>query len=279
MSESGDAEMVDRWERAAAGWAVLADDVREFGMPASAWLVDQLRLQPGQVVLELAAGPGDTGFLAAELVLPGGTLISTDVAEPMLEIARARAEQQGITNVSFKALDLQWVDLETATVDAVLCRWGVMFVSDPAAALQEFRRVLRPGGRAAVAVWADPGLNPWATIPTRALIELGHVEPPDPTAPGMFALAGEGRLQGLLEDAGFTDVVVEAVNLERRDDDVGSYIDDTLSLARPFAEAREALSDEQWAGVTARIGELAEPYHDGGELRFPAVTLAAAASA
>ena len=279
MSETGDAEMIERWERAAAGWSALADDVREFGMPISAWLIDQLRLQPGQDVLELAAGPGYTGFLAAELVRPGGTLISTDVAEPMLEIARTRAKQQGITNVTFKQFDLQWVDLETASVDAVLCRWGVMFASDPAAALKEFRRVLRPGGRAALAVWADPALNPWATIPTRALVEPGLVEPPDPSAPGMFALAADGRLQGLLEDAGFADIVVEAVNLERRDDSVESYIDDTLALSRPFAEARDALSDEQWAGVTARIAELAEPYQDAGELRFPAVTLGAAASA
>src|SRR5205807_4379208 len=101
-------------------------------------------LQPGQRVLELAAGPGDTGFMASELVSPAGTLISTDAVEPMLDVARERARAMGVSNVEFRRLDLQWIDLETASVDAVICRWGLMFASDPAAALQEIRRVLRP---------------------------------------------------------------------------------------------------------------------------------------
>ena len=78
-------EALERWERAATGWSARANEIRDFGMPVSAWLIDQLRLQPGQRVLELAAGPGDTGFMASELVSPAGTLISTDAVEPMLD--------------------------------------------------------------------------------------------------------------------------------------------------------------------------------------------------
>src|SRR5206468_183360 len=117
------AEMAERWERAAAGWGRLADRVRAWGMPVSVWMIEHLGLQPGQRVLELAAGPGDTGFLAAELIAPGGALISSDASSAMLDVARARAEALGIANAEFKQLELEWIDLPTASVDAVLCRW------------------------------------------------------------------------------------------------------------------------------------------------------------
>ncbi len=175
-------------------------------MPLSSWMIENAALQPGMTVVELAAGPGDTGFLAAELVAPGGTLISSDGADAMVEVARARAERLGITNAEFRRLELEWIDLETASVDVVLCRWGVMLTVDPAAALQEMRRVLKPIGKAVIAVWDTAEVNPWATIPTGVLIERGLAPPPDPDAPGMFVLAAPGRLQEMLEDAGFADV-------------------------------------------------------------------------
>jgi len=273
------AEVLERWQRAARGWSARADEIRDFGMPVSAWLIDELHLQPGQRVLELAAGPGDTGFMAAELVSPGGTLLTSDAVDPMLEIARERADKLGIGNVEFKVLDLQWIDLETASVDAVVCRWGLMFASDPGSALQEMRRVLRPQGRIALAVWAEPEENPWATIPTRALVELGHAEPPDPSAPGMFVLADADRLRSLLDEAGFVEPVVERIGLHRADPSVEAYLSGTTDLSAPFAEVRERLSDDEWAAVARRVGELTAPFttEDGG-LRFPACSLGAAAS-
>ena len=111
--------------------------------------------------------------MAAELIRPGGTLISSDGAEAMLEVARGRAAAAGIDNVEFQQLELEWIDLPTASVDAVVVRWGIMLIVDPDAAAREIRRVLRAGGRAALAVWDLPERNPWATIPSAAMIELG----------------------------------------------------------------------------------------------------------
>jgi ubiquinone/menaquinone biosynthesis C-methylase UbiE len=274
------AEMRARWERGSVGWARHADSVRELGMPVSVWLIDQLHLQPGQRVLDLAGGPGDTGFMAAELVAPGGTLTSSDASEGMIELARTRAAAQGIDNVEFKLLELEWIDLETASVDAVACRWGLMFVSDPGAALQEIRRVLKPGGRLALAVWDSPAVNPWATIPMMSLIQLGHIEPPDPTAPGMFALADRERLHGLLEHAGFTDVVVDAVDVTRARGGLDEYFGETSDLNPVFLELREQLSEEQWAEIKAKVAEnLAQFTADDGTLRLPGSSLVAAASA
>jgi SAM-dependent methyltransferase len=273
-------EMLERWERAAAGWSRHADSIQEFGMRVSVWMVEHVALQPGQEVLELACGPGDTGFLAAELVKPGGTLIASDASRAMLGVASGRARDLGVTNVEFRQLELEWVDLPTASVDAILCRWGLMFAVDPAAALQEARRALRPGGRIALAVWDDPDANPWATLTTRTLVELGHAVPPDPDAPGMFALADADRLGRLLEEAGFMDVFVDSIELARSSPSLELYLEETLDLNQPFADIWRRLSERHRDEVRARISTLAEPFTDeDGALRLPARSLVAAAAA
>jgi SAM-dependent methyltransferase len=264
------------WETAAAGWGREADTVRTWGMPVSVAMVDSLGLQPGQRVLELAAGPGDTGFMAAELVRPGGTLISSDGAEPMIEVARARAAQLGIDNVEFRQLELEWIDLETASVDAVLVRWGIMLTVDPPAAAHEIRRVLRPGGHAALAVWAALERNPWALIPRRAMLELGHTEPPDPGIPGPFALAEDGRLAAVLEDAGFTDVEVIPVTLERQYAGAQEIVAESANCSPGFGATYRDLSEEQRAEVAAHMTAAAAPYTaPDGSVTLPGVSLVA----
>jgi SAM-dependent methyltransferase len=280
------ADSRDSWEGAAGGWGRRADRLREWGMPVSVAMVDALDLQPGERVLELAAGPGDTGFMAAELVRrpdaagAAGTLLSSDGAEAMLEVARRRAAQAGIDNVEFRQLELEWIDLPTASVDAVLCRWGIMLIVDPGAGAQEIRRVLRPGGRAALAVWDEPRRNPWATIPSVALIELGHAQPPDPAAPGMFSLAAEGALADLLGNGGFIDVEVAPVPLVRAFDTVEQYVAETAEISPSFSVTFAALTGQQRDAVTARIAAAAGPFTaSDGSVRLPGSSLVARAGA
>jgi SAM-dependent methyltransferase len=278
-ADAARAEQLESWERAAAAWGEHADDMRAFGMPVSEWLIDRLELQPGRELLELAAGPGDTGFLAAELIQPGGTLISSDAAEAMLDVARGRAAAMGIENVRFQRLELEWIDLPTASVDAILCRWGIMLILDPEAAARETRRVLRPGGRIAVAVWDAADRNPWASIPMRALIKHGHVPPPDPNQPGMFALAAPGRLAELLEDAGFGEVTVDAVDIARTTPTIAAYIEETLEMSGAFGEAMSGLSEAERDAVEAEIATLAEPFTaTDGSVLYPGRSLVAVAT-
>ena len=270
----------ETWETAAAGWGREADAVRDWGMPVSVAMVESLDLQPGQRVLELAAGPGDTGFMAAELVRPGGTLISSDGAEPMIEVARARAAELGIDNVEFQQLELEWIDLETATVDAVLVRWGIMLAVDPPAAAREIRRVLRPGGHAALAVWDARERNPWALLPSQALVQLGYAEPPDPSVPGPFALAQEGRLAEILEDSGFLDVTVVPVGLERHYASAQDIVAESANCSPSFGAKYRELSDEQRAEVEAHIVAAAAQYvAPDGSVTLPGVSLVARAGA
>ena len=270
----------ETWETAAAGWGKRADRVRDWGMPVSVAMVEALDLQPGQWVLELAAGPGDTGFMAAELIRPGGTLISSDGAEPMIEVARRRAAEAGIDNVEFRQLELEWIDLETASVDAVLVRWGIMLVVDPAAAAREIRRVLRARGHAAIAVWDARERNLWATIPSNALIELGHAEPPEPGAPGPFALGGDGVLAELLQDAGFIDVEVSRVELPRRTASIQDMVAESADVSPGFSAAWSDLAEDQRAEVVAHMASAAAPFtDDDGSVTLPGVSLVALAGA
>jgi len=270
----------DMWEEAASGWSKRADRVRDWGMPVSAAMMDALALQPGQRVLELAAGPGDTGFMAAELVKPGGTLISSDGAEAMVEVARARGADAGLQNVEYRQLELEWIDLEAASVDAVICRWGIMLIVDPDAAAQEARRVLRPGGRASFAVWDGPERNPWATVPSRALIGLGHSAPPDPDAPGMFRLAADGRLQEVLEGAGFIEVSVQPVRVQRHYETLDQYIEETVDMSPMFSGTFHELSGADRAAVLEQISAGAQQFTaEDGSVLLPGTSLVAVASA
>jgi SAM-dependent methyltransferase len=272
--------LLDSWDEASKGWGRQADSLRESAMPVSRWMVDHARPRPGQRVLELAAGPGDTGFLAAELVKPGGTLICSDAVEGMLEVARERAAEQGIDNVEFKQLQLEWIDLPTASVEAILIKWGVMLAVDPEAALRECRRVLKPSGHIALAVWDAPEKNPWATIPQQALVELGHIDAPVPNAPGMFALADPARLRDLMDDAGLFDVLIEPIPMPRHYPNLNAWIGETIDLSRSFRAVWSQLDDEGRGTLRERMSELAAPF-TGGEatLFLPAASLGASASA
>ena len=275
------ASLLDGWERSASGWVARRERVRAFGMPVSRWMIDAVSPQPGQRLLELAAGVGDTGLIAAERLLPGGTLVSSDASEAMLEAARARALELGVENVEFVRLELEWIDLPTASVDAVLCRWGLMLAVDPEAALSETRRVLRPGGRLAIAAWDAPRCNPWATISTRALVDHGHASAPDPSAPGMFTLAAHGRLADLLEGAGFTEVTVDGLDFEARYESLDAYVEERRDLSLQFGSIFNGLPEADREALRTEVGALAAPFATGagGALRMPARSLVAAASA
>lgn len=273
-------QLLDGWDEASKGWGRQADRVQDAARPISEWMLAHAKPLPGERVLELAAGPGDTGFMAARLIEPGGTLISSDASAGMLDVARERAEEQGIGNVEFKQLQLEWIDLPTASVDVVLCRWGVMLTVDPSAALRECRRVLKPGGRLSLAVWDVPEANPWTIIIQRTLVELGHVEPPASGGPGMFALAAPGLLKEMLEAAGFFDIEVEPVAIERRYANVLDWLGESRDLMRQFSGIWGTLSDEQRQQLRDTIAEAAAQYTAvDGSIAVPGSSLAAVATA
>ena len=268
------------WEEAASGWTRQQEAMRQFSAPVSHWMIDAIVPQPGERVLELAAGLGEPGMLAAELVAPLGGAIVSDQAEAMLGGARARAVALGLSNVEFQVLNAEWIDLPVASVDAVLCRWGYMLMADPAAALTETRRVLRPGGRVALAVWDAVEQNPWALLPARELSERGLSAPSSPGTPGPFALGSSERVLELLEQAGFADIRIEALDLRRRHASFEELWDSTLDLSRAFHDAVLGRPEPEIAEIhTALAARFALYTAVDGSLDIPGRTLVAYASA
>jgi SAM-dependent methyltransferase len=242
-----------QWSTVAAGWARRRGYVWDVSHEVGERMVAALAPQPGETILELAAGPGDTGFAAAQALGPDGLLVSTDVAPEMVAAAEERGRELGLTNVEYRVVDAQQIDLPDEHVDGVLCRWGYMLVPDPGRALAETYRVLRPEGRVVLTVWAEADANPWGTAVGRALLQLDLIERPAPDAPGPFRLGDAGQLRALLRNAGFDEPEVEEVPVVWRHDSFDHYWAVTADLSFLLTTALETLP----ADDLDRVRELA----------------------
>jgi len=245
----------DSWERFAGNWEREHDFLWSRTGPLGERLVERLDPQPGDTVLELAAGTGDTGFLAAERIGAGGKLISTDFAPSMVESARRGAEARDLGEAEFRVLDAERMDLDDSSVDGVVCRFGYMLMADPAAALSETRRVLRDTGRLSFAVWGAPNRNLWAAIPGMTMVEQGHLPAPEPGAPGIFALGDPDRIRELVTGAGFGDPQIEEVAVAWGYTDPDDHWQKTLALAAPISDAFGSLPPEGQDEVRSTVAE------------------------
>jgi SAM-dependent methyltransferase len=198
-------------DRAGPIWVTHQELLDQQIRPHGELALAALAALPGERIIDLGCGCGDSALALARAVGPTGHVLAVDVSGPMLERARERQQAAGVSQLEFRRADAQTVDFGQAPFDAAFSRFGVMFFDDPAKAFANIGGALHPGGRLAFVCWSAPQENPWITVPMGAaapLIELPP--PPPPNAPGMFALADPLRTRGLLEAAGFQDVAVEA---------------------------------------------------------------------
>jgi len=264
------------WAAVAGAWGEHAQYADERGSAAAERMLALTAPRPGERVLELACGPAGLGLAAAERVAPGGEVILSDVVAEMTAIASSRAAARGLHNVRARVLDLEQIDEPEDSYDVVLCREGLMFALDPAAATREIRRVLRPGGRMAIAVWGPRDRNPWLGLVLDAVsAQIGRPVPPA-GMPGPFALQDADRLGGLMVGAGLADVEVGELDVPLRTASFDEWWTRTSALAGPLTHILASLPEEALAAVRARLLEATRPYatSDGG-LDFPGVTLLA----
>jgi len=269
-------QLQDMWASVAPAWGEHAEYADTRGAAVTERLLQLSAPRPGERVLELACGPGGVGIAAARLVGPVGEVVLSDVAAEMTEIAAARAAALGLGNVRTLTLDLDDLAQPDQAYDVALCREGLMFARDPAHAVAEIRRVLRPGGRVALAVWGPRARNPWLGVVFDAVsAQLGQPVPP-PGIPGPFALDDPDRLGQLLTGAGLADVAVGELATPLRDPSFDTWLTRTSALAGPLARRLAALPDPARQQLRARLQEAVHPYRTPAGLDFPGVSLLAA---
>lgn len=245
------------WSRLAAGWK--KHDALHMRHTADVTARMVAGLLPGQRVLDIACGTGDPTLAAAERVGPGGKVIGIDFVEELLELGRAKAAAQGLTQVEFLCESGESLPFPPASFDRVTIRWGLMFMSDPATCLAHAYRVLAPGGWLAIACWAAVAENPWATILPVVLKRHVELPPAEPGGPGPFALSDPERLRSLLSSAGFAEIAIEAVDLPMSDFERGAdFVSYRLDTAGPLSAFILALPDAMRETVLAEAAVEAE---------------------
>ncbi len=234
--------------------------------------MERARVAAGEAVLDVGCGCGSSTLELARRVGAAGRVLGIDLSAPMLEVARRRASEAGLTNVGFEQDDAQTRRFPEASFDLVFSRFGVMFFADPVAAFANLRGALEPGGRLAFVCWQSLAQNPWMAVPLGAMRE--HVElppPPPPDAPGPFAFADRARVERILAAAGFTGIGFESVEETlvvggtKSLDEAVSFVFQLGPAAAALREADDATRERATRAVRAAI----EPYHGPGGARFP----------
>ena len=181
--------------------------------PVSDRLISMADAKPGERVIDVGCGCGDTTIDFAARVMPGGEVLGLDISEPMLARARERAAKN--LPARFVLADATVYDFEPGRADLAVSRFGVMFFADPAQSFANLRKGLKPGGRLAFVCWREAKQNPWMMIPLR---EAKKHAPPlpetNPDDPGPFAFADDARVRRVLSAAGFADIVIVPVDLD-----------------------------------------------------------------
>ncbi len=193
-------------------WTAMQDKLDGQIQPLGVAAIEALKLKPGERVIDIGCGCGQTTLALAERVGAAGSVLGVDISRPMLAAARRRIDAEGLAQASLIEADAQTHPLEPEAADAVFSRFGVMFFEDPTAAFANILKGVKPGGRLAFVCWRKLAENPWMTVPMAAAQPLfaEPAPPADPLAPGPFAFADPDRLRAILSGAGFTDISLTA---------------------------------------------------------------------
>jgi SAM-dependent methyltransferase len=269
-----------QWNTAAAGWRKWSERIDEGASPASDRLVELAGVQPGHRVLDVAAGYGEPALTAARKVGAEGSVVASDISAEMIAFGRERAAGAGVDNIEFIESDAASLEFPEASFDAALSRWGIIFEPDGEGAAARIRTFLKPGGRMAISSWGPPDRVPMLGIPMRTVMERLQLPPPPPGTPGPLSRPTEQALAGLLEGGGFSDVVVEEVDLTFEWQSPEEFTMFIKQIAPPIIALIEPhprdVQEETWAAITDAVRAAAA---DSGPLRLSNLALLAAGRA
>lgn len=207
----------------------------------------------GEHVVDIGCGTGDTLLEFAKLVGPTGTVLGVDVSVPMLGFAEHRVAEAKRSNVSFALADATTHPFEPGRADLVYSRFGVMFFDDPVQAFSNIRSGMKADARLVFVCFRTMPESPWFRVPIEAARPHLPPQPPaDPLTPGMFSLAREERIRGILTGAGFREIALEATDVPMHGKDVAQSMA-FITQAGPMPALLENGSEQQRARATEAV--------------------------
>jgi ubiquinone/menaquinone biosynthesis C-methylase UbiE len=257
------------WDRTAVGWERFEAGFLYALAGVDPTLLRALDLRPGQRVLDVGCGTGDPAIAIAQFVLPRGSVTAIDLSPRMLAIARRRARLRGITNLRFRVADMARLPAR-ARFDRVTSRFGLMFAEDLPGTLSRLRVALRPGGRAAFAVWGPAARNPMFAIRAEVARPFVTAAPEDPeTTAHPLRLARPGRLASLMRAAGFRRVRTVGVRVPHLWGNLEEAEAMSLGVRGPLRKIYLDLGPADRARVRRRLTRAVARFRAGDVFRVP----------
>jgi cyclopropane fatty-acyl-phospholipid synthase-like methyltransferase len=251
------------WDNAAKGWYTWWETFEQGAQKVNDKLVQMAQLKPGDRVLDIATGIGEPAVTAARRVKPGGKVIATDISPQMIALAKSRAKSLGLEDVmEFREIDAENLDFPKSSFNAVLSRWGLMFLPNLTASLSVIRQLLVPGGIMAAAVWSTPAKVPTLDLAFSTVRKQINAPPPPPGTPGPFALADTDSLEQSFKQAGFGEVRVEILDITFAFDAAESYTKFQQAITAPIHAMLASHSEEKKKQVWDAVTDAASSYAD-----------------
>jgi len=259
------AQQRQMWNNAAAGWQAWWPNIERGAQKVSDKLVEMAQIKQGDRVLDIATGIGEPAVTAARRVTPTGKVVATDISAQMIAIAKSRANSLGLDKVmEFREGDAERLDLPTSSFNAVLSRWGLMFLPSLPGALGRIRELLVPGGRLAAAVWSTPAKVPMLDLAFSTVRKQVNAPPPPLGTLGPFSLADHEALKQSFVQAGFKDVRVEILSTTFDFDSAESYTSFQKAVTAPIqlmlANQTEEKRRQAWDAVTEAVSRYADSH-------------------
>ncbi len=268
----------EQWNKDGAAWRRWNPTLDRWYGEVTRQMLDLARIQPGQRILDVAAGAGEPAVSAAERVGSGGYVLATDISEGIVELALQVARERGLKQIETRVMDGEKLDLPDASFDAVLCRLGLMYMPHPVTALREWRRALKAGGRAAVVVFSTPDRNSWGAVPASIIRRRAQLPPPVPGQPGPFSLGGPGVLEGVFRQAGFADPEIRTVPVPHRMASAAEYVRVAREAFGAFNAMMARLSPEERESVWNEVEGSLRSFESPSGFEVPGECLVGAAT-
>ena len=258
------AAMRAQWNRTAKGWSDSGAVIRPWLHKSTQAMLGMAGIKTGCRVLDVAAGAGDQTLDIAERVGPGGYVLATDLSPEILEYAAQQAAAAGYRNVETRVSDGQKLQIDDSGFDAVVCRLGLMFFSDPLQGLREMARVLKPGGGVCTMVFGAPQANPCVTTLMSTALRHADMPPRDPYQPGgLLSLGKPGLIDELFKEAGFREIATTKVAAPFNLPTVKDYMSFIRTSAGPVVQIVQnldpAAAEAAWADMEQALSRYEGP--------------------